>query len=380
MVIKRKKYRKSIRWVGGVKISSPEFLTAKDARDWYDMKYSEKKRIKAGLIPEVKPASIDDFFSEWMLDREKARPDSTTSADKQRYKKYFSPLVQDKILSRTTAHEWREVFKFINRQHDIDPSTYNKLRALVHKMYEDAIKAYPPRAYNNPIVHILKLKETIKERDTLIYNKEEISRYLDSAKAEGTMWYAAMSCYVYTGIRKNELPPFTWSDFNFEKDFFTISKILEQSTGKIENRTKAGNNVFRYGVLWPVLKEAIRSLWAETRFKNKDDFVFTLDGKLVSPYVISRKHKTIIINAGLKHISIKGLRHTFASQLKMSGAKNEEVQALMGHSDYNTTKRYEHLDPGYFNELKEKFALDLGRSGEIVRIADKNNRSNYGTK
>jgi len=52
-------------------------------------------------------------------------------------------------------------------------------------------------------------------------------------------------------------------------------------------------------------------------------------------------------SAGLEHLTLHSLRHTFASHLVMSGVDLPTVQRLMGHHDITTTMRYAHLAPDH---------------------------------
>ena len=58
------------------------------------------------------------------------------------------------------------------------------------------------------------------------------------------------------------------------------------------------------------------------------------------------------------------LRHTFASQLVMSGIDLKTVQELMGHKSIEMTLRYSHLSPDH-----KKRAVDILGSRLITNIA-----------
>jgi integrase len=48
-------------------------------------------------------------------------------------------------------------------------------------------------------------------------------------------------------------------------------------------------------------------------------------------------------HAGIGHVRLHDLRHTYASWLRQAGVDLEEVQRLLGHASITTTQRYSHL-------------------------------------
>ena len=69
---------------------------------------------------------------------------------------------------------------------------------------------------------------------------------------------------------------------------------------------------------------------------------------------ISRDFAVLCKRAGLENCTLHVLRHTFASNLMMSGVDLGTVQKLMGHKDIKTTMRYAHLAPDHLRAGVEK--------------------------
>ena len=49
--------------------------------------------------------------------------------------------------------------------------------------------------------------------------------------------------------------------------------------------------------------------------------------------------------SGVKRIRFHDLRHSYASQMVMSGVSIEAVRKFLGHSELKMTQRYVHLTP-----------------------------------
>ena len=85
--------------------------------------------------------------------------------------------------------------------------------------------------------------------------------------------------------------------------------------------------------------EVIAGLNTEGKFENL--FVNLQSGK---PYTtIMKVWARLRGKAGLPHLRIHDLRHSYASMLVNAGRSLYEVQQILGHSDPSVTQRYAHL-------------------------------------
>ena len=58
--------------------------------------------------------------------------------------------------------------------------------------------------------------------------------------------------------------------------------------------------------------------------------------------------------AGVPHVRVHGLRHTFGSQMAMSGADPFAIMKAMGHTDNKTTMIYVSLGKSHIKDQVEK--------------------------
>lgn len=68
-------------------------------------------------------------------------------------------------------------------------------------------------------------------------------------------------------------------------------------------------------------------------------------GEPIRPNYVSQHFKLVLKNNNLREITFHELRHTCASLLLKSGISMKDIQAWLGHSNYNTTANiYAHLE------------------------------------
>ena len=64
--------------------------------------------------------------------------------------------------------------------------------------------------------------------------------------------------------------------------------------------------------------------------------------------------RTAVRRAGIAHCTPHAMRHTFATNLSMSGVDLPAIKKLMGHADIATTMRYAHPTPDHERQAVER--------------------------
>lgn len=135
---------------------------------------------------------------------------------------------------------------------------------------------------------------------------------------------AILKLLIFTGARKGEIETLEWSEVDFDRGYLRLS---DSKTGQKAIPLNAG---------------ALELLAAIPQV-NTSKFVFPAhrsDGHYEGTPKVWRIIRT---DAGLNHVRLHDLRHSFASIAVSGGASLPIIGALLGHSDSSTTQRYAHL-------------------------------------
>ena len=103
------------------------------------------------------------------------------------------------------------------------------------------------------------------------------------------------------------------------------------------------------------------------------------DGTMLMDNDIRKPVPAAARKAGLRHLQLHVLRHTFASHLAMRGEPIKVVQELMGHTSIEVTMRYAHLAPAMHQRavasLDEAPPVGLDGSNDNLRTMGLERRS-----
>ena len=128
---------------------------------------------------------------------------------------------------------------------------------------------------------------------------------------------------LHTGMRRGELLELKWEDVSFTHRFIRITRSKNNRSRKVPMNS----------VVYAELKR-LR--------KVRGEYVFT---KLRSPERLRCVRSAFLRackKAGIEALRFHDLRHTFATNLVMSGVDLVTVKELLGHSDISMTVRYSH--------------------------------------
>lgn len=225
-----------------------------------------------------------------------------------------------------------------------------------------SLKSYKPKTIKNKIVVIRSFIKFLYSKNLIDIRPEAIeiprtveveANFLDEEEqlaliksARNPRDKALIMTILSSGLRASEILNLK------EDDLYRRSLIV--------SRGKGGKP--RVTFIDPLTEKSIR----EYHHKREVDsvFVFTNSfGKPLSRQYLSRMISETALRAGIKkRVSAHTLRHSFATNMLREGARIEDVQPLMGHSNISTTRLYMHFTNEYLRERYDMFNKDIDKT------------------
>lgn len=246
----------------------------------------------------------------------------------------------------------------------IKADTVSNLDILMIDNFIDtlSLKSYKPKTIKNKIVVIRSFIKFLYSKNLIDIRPEAIeiprtveveANFLDEEEqlaliksARNLRDKALIMTILSSGLRASEILNLK------EDDLYRRSLIV--------SRGKGGKP--RVTFIDPLTEKSIR----EYHHKREVDsvFVFTNSfGKPLSRQYLSRMISETALRAGIKkRVSAHTLRHSFATNMLRKGARIEDVQPLMGHSNISTTRLYMHFTNEYLRERYDMFNKDIDKT------------------
>jgi integrase len=312
---------------------SPGFLRKKEAQAMLDAILVDARRGAAAqrrtgvTFKDV----AEDWYSSGKLKRDWS-PNTKTdyrSVLNHHLNKAFGDL---RIESVSTARieRWRD--EQVSK-HEMSRRNANKLLAILHGIFEHAVRKYG--LLSNPAKGVEKLRESYQAARFDFYSPEEIHKLVASAgdPQDGTIYLTA----AFSGLRRGELIALLWEDVDFENHSIRVWETVKRRERGVPKSRRA-----RTVPMVDDVADALRRLKSRERHTQPKDPVFVGEsGEAIDGSALRRRYVDDLDSAGLRFLRFHDLRHTFGS-LAINSVSIVQVQAWMGHADIKTTMRYLH--------------------------------------
>lgn len=325
--------------------------------------------VAEGSIEKAKPKKITfrQVYDEWFDEYAASVRQSTLVVTKTFFKNHILKSFEKYLISAITEADIR---KAVRRWAASSKVAYRRWFSFTQQIFKYAVEHGYINDDPTRLVKPPKVKgDTTSDADKF-WSKEEVEQFLNCIDpAVDLEKYVVFRLYCLSGLRRAELLALHFDDIDFEASTITVARTLSQAEhGKAiiqPPKTKASNRTIPLDettMTW--LKKWKGYLLQQQLYRginalSGEGIVFpTAKGGYKSLNTPRRWLVKIIEDNGFRPISLHKLRHSYISNLLLSGAPVSAVQKLVGHaSPYETLQVYSHVNL----EAKKKAADGLAK-------------------
>ena len=284
--------------------------------------------------------TLDAWYEYWFNE---IKGDTIRYNTKKIYKKdyllHIKPILGNMLVKEIKPIHCQNV---LNSLKNYSQATIGNVRILMSMLFESALEN--DMILKNPLTKNVKCisSQKTKERQPLSIKEQKL--FLQVAK--DCSFYNQFALLLQTGLRIGELIGLRWEDVDMDNRILHVRRTLvfqksPKSWMVSETKTKAGTRDI------PLTQEAIDIIKCQKEKMSK----LTVRGRPIHTANYDEAAKKICSKAGITHISMHILRHTFATRCIEGGMQPKTLQKILGHSTISMTMDlYVHVT----NEQKQK--------------------------
>jgi integrase len=266
---------------------------------------------------------------------------STRRGYAQELRKHLIPFFGEQKLAEISRQTVQAFVASLSAR--LAPQTVRLAKALLSKVFSTAVEwGY---IQDNPTTGV-RLPTRITHRERIALNPVQ-ARLLGDALPEP--YKSMVLVAVLTGMRRGELFALRWSAVDFERKLISVRESV--FNGQF-NSPKTRSSV-RSIAMGEALEEILLRLRGEDAAPNALVFASKKGTPLRPENVLKRVIHPACERIGLPKVGWHDLRHTSATLLHQSEPLRV-AQAILGHSDMETTLGYTHVLPGSEREAMSR--------------------------
>ena len=349
------------------------------------------------IADENKIYSFSEVASKWfdsLIERSKKSPDEEDYLFSKTVTSYVNGL-RDKIVpyfknvTNVKNIEEEDIYNFLS---EINGKSQKKHILTTLKLLFSFAKKNKYIKYN--ITTEIKMAKMRKQIDEIEFIEEEDREHWISCllKEESDISLLFLTMLLESP-RPEEACGLKWQAIDFEqndiyicnayKDIIIYNEFMQPIGHERKDDILKTPESYRHVFLDPILKKALlrhrkkqQELFAQLHKKwSESEYVFL--NIYHKPYVSETLSKAINRffvrnkNEKLKHITVYGFRHSFATHCRELGMEPEVLAKLMGHTEYETTQKYYvHISKKRKNEALKEIQEKERKSFKKLKLDD----------
>lgn len=314
-----------------------------DAVEYAAHRLKRRQRIKAGLEAPFEAITLSDWVSAWLVPRKRGKI-SSWSGDETKLNNYWLPHLGPKLLHAISRTEIERLLELLITD-GLSPAYRNRHRALLHKLYADAIIHEPPHATLNPVTKIALLSEKAPKVAELA-DKGQAMALIRGYGQHGPQWEVLAGLMALAGARIDEAVVMRFGDVDHHNGTLTFARIWEIKSKSIQQRTKGQREGGQETImLLPELCEILMKWRARATRQDSDFIVSDSLGGHYTYWQAYRIHNLVMgAHPHLPQITPHGFRHFFGRYLRLLGFSGDDLKGMLRHTDLKVTERYAPID------------------------------------
>lgn len=323
------------RWV-----TCPNLAQARSVLKSFEAKRAMERRVKPSKL------TLGQWLEHWM--EEVVVPNrafTTVYGYRGMIENNICPVLGNVPLQELTPGEIQRYYAHLREDRGLAPKTIRHYHDLLGNALRLAVKQ--DLLFRNPMDKVE--PPHVPPREAKFYGAEELSALYRAV--EGTWLETIVKLAGSLGLRREEICGLRWEHVDFETRRIHICEARTTAGAQVMQKETKNRSSTRTLYMTDEIREVLlrererqRELYAFLGLEPCGFVTVNAQGAPHSPNVVSVAFKRFLTAAGLPHITLHGLRHTFATLASAQGAPLFDIGKAMGHSTPSTTgKIYTHL-------------------------------------
>ena len=370
--------REDGRWEGRIVVGHKEngepifrYVLAKTQKELLAKLHRDMDIYQDAQLTEDSRMTLGEWLDRWMEEYGAVtlRPNTLRSYE-QYIRCYVKPYLGGKIVSRVTRLDIQKLYRKLKKEgrvhdhpeygHELSDSMVLRIHAMLHRCLKDAERDHI--VPYNPTDGVKLPKSNYKPKQVL--DREQMDAFL-AAVDKNEIWRDFFYTELTTGLRRGEICGLMWRDFDENAGTLKILRSVNvPKRGEMEigeTKTERGRRTIR---LPPSTVQRLK----ERKKHAVSQWIFPeplAPEKPVRPSAAYYWMKVLLKEAGLPHIRVHDLRHTFATMALENGMDIKTLSAMLGHVSAATTLDiYTHITSDMLSEAAAK--IDRGLGNEVA--------------
>ena len=292
-------------------------------------------------VPAARRTVAGYLLEEWIPGRKKRVARTTWAQQRQQMRDHVAPYFTDRLLQDWEPNEWRAHLAFLAERGNratgapLAAKTVHTVHMTVHKALQDAIE---DGYLNRNIAGLAGAPLLDPPRPHAIWTPDQLAVFLESQRDHRNLPYYLL--IAGTALRRGEALGIHWPQLDLDRAELQVWNNLTVAENDVvwSNTKGKRRRTLSLDPLQVTTLRRHRLRLHQDRLKagrgwHQSNLVFPKqDGDRQDPRTVSQYFERACGRAGLPHIGLHGLRHTYATHAITNGVPTKIVADILGHA------------------------------------------------